>query len=148
MPDSGVTSAPSSERIILFDGVCNLCNGFVQFLIKRDPGATFRFGTLQSAAAVTLIQGNTSVPSEMDTVAYLRNGRVFTRSTAALYILKDLGGAWSLCTVFLIVPRPIRDIVYRFVSRKRYSWFGRQAQCVMPDPEIAERFLPASEHVA
>lgn len=133
------------ERVILFDGVCDLCNGFVRFVIDRDPQLRFRFGTLQSSGARRLMHGNDAIPSDMRTVVYLRNGKVLTRSTGALYILKDLGRGWSVFSVLLIVPTPIRDLVYRIIARYRYRWFGKRTQCMIPSPELRERFLADPE---
>jgi predicted DCC family thiol-disulfide oxidoreductase YuxK len=126
---------------VLFDGVCNLCNGFVQFIIRNDKRERFHFGALQSAVAQQLLQGSDLRPQELDTVIYLRKGKTLTRSTAALQILNELGGAWSLMAVFFVVPRFIRDAVYRFIGNNRYRWFGRQESCMLPTPELRARFL-------
>jgi len=127
--------------IILFDGVCNLCNGFVQWIIARDPEARFHFGTLQSAAAQELLKGVQAGPLDMGTVLYVTDGRVLERSTATLTILKDLGGAWSLLYAFIIVPRILRDAVYRWVARNRYKWYGQRPSCMVPTPELRSRFI-------
>jgi predicted DCC family thiol-disulfide oxidoreductase YuxK len=129
------------SRIILFDGVCNLCNGFVQFIIRNDRKERFHFGGLQSAEAQQLLHGTDLRPQDLDTVIYLRKGWALSRSTAALHILKELGGAWSLMAVFFVVPRFIRDAVYRFIANNRYRWFGRQESCMLPTPELRTRFL-------
>lgn len=126
---------------ILFDGVCNLCNGFVQWIIARDPEARFRFGTLQSAAAQELVKGVQAGPLDMGTVLYVTDGRVLERSTATLTILKDLGGAWGLLYAFIIVPRFIRDAVYRWVARNRYKWYGQRPSCMVPTPDLRSRFI-------
>jgi predicted DCC family thiol-disulfide oxidoreductase YuxK len=130
-----------NEHTVLFDGVCNLCNGFVQFIIRNDERGRFQFGALQSTEAQRLLIGTELRPQELDTVIYLRKGKVLTRSTAALHILKDMGGAWPLMAVFLVVPRFIRDAVYRFVANNRYRWFGRRESCMLPTPELRARFL-------
>lgn len=137
-PTSTVTSR---DRIVLFDGVCNLCNGFVQFIIERDPHARFTFGALQSDAARELLANTLVHPEELRTVVYLRKGKVLVRSTAALNILKDLGGAWKLLYALIIIPAPLRDLVYRWISNKRYAWFGRKDACMIPTPELRARFL-------
>src|SRR5688572_26034055 len=95
---------PALVHVVLFDGVCNLCNGFVQFIIRRDKHARFRFGALQSPEAQALLAGTGVNGEQMDTIVYLRGDRLLTRSTAALTILKDLGGAWSLLYAFIVVP--------------------------------------------
>ncbi len=126
---------------ILFDGVCNLCNGFVQWVITRDPKAKFRFGALQSPAAQQLVAGQPVRPMDLGTVLYVRNGKVLERSTAVLYILKDLGGLWSLMYGFIIVPPFLRDGAYRWVARNRYKWFGQRESCMLPTPELRGRFI-------
>ena len=130
-----------TAQIVLFDGVCNLCNGFVQFIIARDRKARFRFGALQSPEAHDLLHGSSVVPQDLSTVIYLRHGRVLTRSTAALSILRDLGWPWALCYAFMVVPPFIRNAVYGWVARNRYAWFGQQETCMIPTPELKARFL-------
>lgn len=129
------------DRIVLFDGVCNLCDGFVQFVIKRDPKALFSFGTLQSASTRTLLHGNELRPEDLKTVIYLKEGRTMFRSTAALNILKDMGGLWSLCYGFMIIPKFIRDGVYDWIAKNRYKWFGQKNVCMIPTPELRSRFI-------
>lgn len=133
---------PSGEAgIVLFDGVCNLCNGFVQWLIHRDPTWKFRFGALQSLAAQDLMAGQQVRPMDLGTVLYVRNGKVLARSTAVLHILKDLGGSWSLMYGFIIVPPFLRDAVYRWVARNRYKWFGKRESCMVSTPAQRARFI-------
>ncbi len=129
------------RRIILFDGVCDLCNGFVQFIIKRDPEGKFKFGALQSPEAQELLKDATIDPKDLDTVIYIRGDRIYTRSGAALRILNDLGGWWSLFGLKLIIPPPIRDFFYRIIARHRYNWFGRRESCMVPTPELKARFI-------
>jgi predicted DCC family thiol-disulfide oxidoreductase YuxK len=124
--------------VILFDGVCNLCNGFVQFVIARDPAARFRFAALQSASARRLLDGLSAVP---DSVVLVDGGRVYTRSSAALRIARGLPFPWSLARALIVVPRPLRDWVYDRVARHRYQWFGRKDVCMMPTPDLRARFL-------
>ncbi len=131
-------------QVVLFDGVCNLCDGFVQFVIKRDPTARFKFGTLQSEAALELLKGFELRPDDLQTVIYVKGDARMYRSTAALTILKDLGGAWALTYGFMIVPRPIRDWVYGFIAKNRYKWFGQKDSCMIPTPELRSRFLDPS----
>ncbi|HQV51799.1 MAG: thiol-disulfide oxidoreductase DCC family protein [Flavobacteriales bacterium] len=131
------------KQIILFDGVCNLCDGFVQFVIKRDPNAQFSFGTLQSSEAQRLLASIDLEPADLKTVIYLKDGKEMTRSTAALTILKDLGRLWSLCYAFIIIPPFIRDAVYGFIAKNRYKWFGEKEVCMIPSPELKARFLEA-----
>jgi len=124
---------------ILFDGVCNLCNGFVQFVIARDPDGRFQFGPLQSAAAQRLLAS--APPSPSESFVLIEDGRVFRRSTAALRILRRLRFPWPLAYVAILIPRPIRDAVYDLVARNRYRWFGRRDRCMVPTPEVRKRFL-------
>ncbi|MCB0764650.1 MAG: thiol-disulfide oxidoreductase DCC family protein [Flavobacteriales bacterium] len=133
--------AHSAQHTILFDGVCNLCNRSVQFVIDHDPRGRFLFASLQSDVAETLLKGRAIPAEDQDSVVYLRKGRILLRSAAALYILKDLGGWWGLLFAFIIVPAPFRDMVYRWVGRNRYRWFGKREQCMVPTPELRERFL-------
>ncbi len=137
---SGTTTAVD-DQVVLFDGVCNLCNGFVQFIIARDPKARFRFGTLQSNEARDLLRDSSVRPKDLSTVIYIRKSRVMTRSTTALYVLKDLGGPWALCFAFIIAPPFLRDAVYRWVAHNRYKWFGQRESCMIPTPELRSRFI-------
>ena len=130
-----------TEPIILFDGVCNLCNASVQFVIRHDPQARFKFAALQSATAEKLLQNCAFDRASLDSVILVEDGRVYIESDAALRIARKLGGAWSLFAGFSIVPRPIRDAVYRFIARNRYRWFGKQESCMMPTPDLRARFL-------
>jgi predicted DCC family thiol-disulfide oxidoreductase YuxK len=128
--------------LVLFDGVCNLCNGFVQFVIERDPTARFQFGALQSDAAQRLLASAAwSSPETPETVVLLEDGRVFTRSTAALRIVRRLSFPWPLAYGFILIPRPLRDAIYDSIARRRYRWFGRREQCMMPTPGLQRRFL-------
>jgi predicted DCC family thiol-disulfide oxidoreductase YuxK len=127
--------------VILFDGVCNLCNGAVRFVIERDRAARFQFAALQSAAAAPLLGDAASGQSLPDSIVLVENGRVFTRSTAALRIARGLSFPWSAAYWFIAVPRPFRDWVYDLVARNRYNWFGRRDICMVPTPALRARFL-------
>ena len=131
--------------VVLFDGVCNLCNGFVQFVIARDPRARFRFGTLQSDAAASVLR-HLGVQGPMpDSVVLIEDERVYVRSTAALRIARALRFPWPLAYGLIAVPRPLRDWVYDVVARRRYRWFGRSDVCMVPTPELRARF-PSDFH--
>ena len=130
-----------TEPIILFDGVCNLCNASVQFVIRHDPQARFKFAALQSATAEKLLQNCAVDRASLDSVILVEDGHVYIESDAALRIARKLGSGWSLFAGFSIVPRPIRDAVYRFIARNRYRWFGKQESCMMPTPDLRARFL-------
>ncbi|MBO0361051.1 thiol-disulfide oxidoreductase DCC family protein [Hymenobacter sp. BT186] len=132
----------SPAAVILFDGVCNLCNGFVQFVINHDPAGRFQFTSLQSEAGRQLLAQH-GIPAviQPETVMLVENGRVYTHSTAALRVLRRLRGPWPLLYAGMLVPRLLRDWVYRFIARHRYQWFGRKESCWLPTPELKARFL-------
>jgi len=127
--------------LILFDGLCNLCSGSVQFVIERDPSGRFQFGSLQSAAARRVLQEHGATDPLPDSIVLVEDGRVFTRSTAALRIARRLPYPSRLAAVFIAVPRPFRDWVYDLLARYRYRWFGKLDRCMMPSPALRSRFL-------
>jgi predicted DCC family thiol-disulfide oxidoreductase YuxK len=127
--------------LILFDGVCNLCNGFVQFVIERDPGARFRFGALQSSSARQLLDLHGAANPLPDSIVLVEAGRAVTRSTAALRIARCLTFPWPLAYALVAVPRPLRDWIYDLVARRRYRWFGRREGCMIPTPALRARFI-------
>jgi len=129
------------QRIILFDGVCNLCNGFVQFVIQHDPGGQFKFTSLQSDKGQDLLKDLPETYRQIDSVVFLENGRFYQKSAAALRIIRHLSGAWPLLYIFIILPAFLRDWLYTLVARNRYRWFGRQESCMLPTPELKTRFL-------
>jgi predicted DCC family thiol-disulfide oxidoreductase YuxK len=127
--------------VVLFDGVCNLCNALVRFVIARDPDGHFQFAALTSDAARRLLQA-AAVPSPLpDSVVLVDEGRVFTRSDAALRIARRLQFPWRLAYGLTIVPKGLRDRLYDVVARRRYHWFGRRDTCLIPSPAIRRRFL-------
>ena len=126
---------------ILFDGVCNLCNGFVRFVIARDPAARFRFAALTSAPAAEVLRRAGVAGPLPDSIILVQDGRVYVRSDAALRIARGLRFPWPLLYGFLVVPRPIRDRVYDVIAARRYRWFGRRDVCMIPAPELRQRFL-------
>ena len=130
-----------SSPIILFDGVCNLCNVAVQFAIERDPKAIFRFASLQSDFGQSILAQNVVDTEGGDTIVLLENGKVYDRSTAALRIARQLSGWIKFLYVFIIVPKFIRDFVYKIIAKNRYRWFGKQESCWMPTKELKARFL-------
>lgn len=137
-------TAERATAVVLFDGECNLCNGAVQFCIRRDPAGRLHYASLQSAAAKALLAG-LPVPSPLpDSILLLQGGAVFLRSSAALRIAKLLRFPWPLLAVFLLVPRPLRDFVYDFIARRRHRWFGRRESCMVPAPGVRDRFLDAT----
>ena len=130
-----------ARHIVFFDGVCNLCNGAVQFIIKRDRHAIFHFSALQSAAGQRALQRFGLPADHFESFLLLENNRLYTQSTAALRVCRQLNGLWKLLYVFIIIPPFIRDIFYSFIARNRYQWFGRRESCMMPDIELSHRFL-------
>lgn len=131
----------NDHPIILFDGVCNLCNGAVQFVIKHDPDRRFLFTSLQSETGKNLLQKFAISPDDLSSFVLLQNDKVYTQSTGALKVIKQLRGAWKLLYGFIIVPAFIRNAVYRLIADNRYKWFGKQDACMMPTPALQSRFL-------
>ncbi|PAD34679.1 thiol-disulfide oxidoreductase DCC family protein [Terribacillus saccharophilus] len=129
-----------NKAIILFDGVCNLCNNSVQFIIKHDKAAYFKFASLQSDFGGQLKEAK-QIPGHVDSIILVENGKVYMQSSAILRISRHLNGPWKLAAAALIIPRPLRDGLYRYVAKNRYRWFGRQDQCMLPSPDLKERFL-------
>ena len=129
---------------MLFDGVCNLCNAAVQFVLRRDRKARFRFAALQSPAGRRLLaEHGLPIPDEPDTMVLIEGDRVLVRSSAALGATKYLRFPWPLARVGFVVPRLLRDAIYRLVARNRYRWFGKTEQCRIPTPDLRARFLEA-----
>jgi predicted DCC family thiol-disulfide oxidoreductase YuxK len=129
------------KPVVLFDGVCNLCNGAVQFIIKRDPYARISFASLQSPIGQNLLEKNKLPSSDFDSFIFLEDGKVYTESTAALKTLRYLTGAWKLAAVLIIIPKPVRDFFYRYIAKNRYKWFGKKEQCMTPSEDTKKRFL-------
>lgn len=130
------------KKIILFDGVCNLCNGVIQFVIKRDKKDIFRYAALQSELGEQLTKERGIDTSKVDSFVLIEPGTAyFIKSDAALEIAGDLKGLWPVFTIFKWVPTSIRNVVYDFVARNRYKWFGRKDQCMIPTPELQAKFL-------
>lgn len=131
------------ENVILFDGVCHLCNGIVRFVIRRDPHARFQFAPLQSEAAARYLrrQGGEEAGSRLESFLLIQDGQIYEKSSAALRVCKQLNGLWPLLYAFIIVPLPLRNFVYGIIAKNRYRWFGRREQCMMPTPDIRSRFL-------
>jgi predicted DCC family thiol-disulfide oxidoreductase YuxK len=130
-----------SHNILLFDGVCNLCNGFVQFVIKKDKADKIKFASLQSAAGQKLLLRHHLPTTQFQSFVYIKENKIFLKSTAALNLMKDIGGIWKLLYAFIIVPTFIRDFVYSIVAKNRYKWFGKQSSCIMPTKELMNKFL-------
>jgi predicted DCC family thiol-disulfide oxidoreductase YuxK len=127
--------------IILFDGVCNLCERSVQTVLKNDRAAYFRFASLQSEAGQQLLQQYGLPQQELNSFVLIENGKAYTRSTAALRVARKMNGAWKLLYPFIFLPPFLRHAVYDFIARNRYRWFGQKQECWLPKPEWAGRFL-------
>lgn len=127
--------------VVLFDGLCNLCNGAVDFIIDRDPQAQFRFAALQSDAARPLLARRGLSAERLGHIVLVEDGRCYLGSTAALRIARRLTSPWPLLYALLLVPRPLRDAVYDWVARNRYRWFGKRDRCRTPTPGLQARFL-------
>lgn len=146
--DETTANSSASQRktdehaVILFDGVCNLCNGFVNFVIDRDPAAYFVLGALQSEEGQRLLQKQCGgLSGEMSSVVLIEDGRCYRQSAAGLRVLRRLKGVWPLFYVFAAIPRPILDRLYDWMASNRYRWFGKRDQCRVPTPELEARFL-------
>ena len=127
--------------IVFFDGVCNLCNWSVDFILKRDPKKIFRFVSLQSKVASDLLEMEGVHAHNMRTIILLKNGKTFYQSNAILEIVRQLTAPWPLLYVFKLVPRFVRDGLYNLVSKNRYSWFGKRDTCRIPSIDERGQFL-------
>jgi predicted DCC family thiol-disulfide oxidoreductase YuxK len=137
---------PGARQLVLYDGECGLCDRSVQFLLARDHGGTLSYAPLQGETAARLL-GRHHLPGDLQTIVFVRDEGTpeetpFLRSDAALEILSALGGAWRLTGAFRILPRFLRDALYRWVAHNRYGWCGRVDSCRLPAPELRARFLP------
>lgn len=128
------------ERIVLFDGVCNYCNAMVNFSIRHDPEKKFKYATLQSDIGQRLLAEH-GIGKDVDSVILIEDGKAYMHSTAGLRIARNMSGIYSLCYVFIIVPAFIRDWAYELFAKYRYRLFGRTDACMIPTPDIRERFL-------
>lgn len=128
------------QPVILFDGVCNFCDASVQFILDRDAKEMFRFASLQSDAGQELLQ-KYKVSDDVDSMILIEDGKVYYKSSAALRIARHLRGAWKLLYVFMIVPSPLRNIVYDVIAKNRFKWFGQKDSCMLPPPNVRKRFL-------
>lgn len=130
-----------NSKIILFDGVCNLCNSFVQRVIRNDKKNIFKFSSLQSDFGQNFLNNNQLDSKEFKSIILIDGNKYFTKSTAALKIGKELTGIYRISAIFIIFPKFIRDFVYDIVSKNRYRWFGKQDECWLPTPELKNKFI-------
>lgn len=128
-----------TDKVVFFDGVCNLCNSWVQWLIKRDKKNVLHYSSLQSAYAKQHITDPEILST--DSIVFFVNNTFYTRSSAVFQILKQLGFPYKIALVFYLVPRFIRDYVYNTVAKNRYRWFGKRATCMVPDASLKLKFL-------
>ncbi len=129
------------DKIVLFDGVCNLCNNTVQFLIRRDRKGVLKFASLQSDIGQSILEKHHLNNQNIDSIVFVENNQIYYFSDAPLRIVRYLGGAWWILGSLRIVPRVVRDGVYKWIARHRYRWFGKQAHCILPRAEWKNRFL-------
>ena len=132
---------PTGKKIVLFDGVCNLCSNSVQFILKRDKKNQFLFGSLQGKCGQQLLGSYKLPATEFNSFMLIEGDKLYTRSSGALRMLKHLGGAWGILYAFIIVPRFLRDAVYNLIAKNRYRWFGKKNECWLPKPEWKDKFL-------
>ena len=127
--------------ILLFDGVCNVCSEYVQFVLKRDRDGFFHFASLQSDVGKALLEKHGLSTDTLDTVVMIENNKAYTRSDVGIKMTPHLGSLWPLLYGLIIIPKPIRDWVYDLIAKNRYRWFGKKETCMIPAPEWKERFL-------
>lgn len=130
-----------NNPIILFDGVCNFCNAIINFVIRQDKKAILRFAALQSEAGQTILKRYGVDWKKNDSFVLIENGKVYDRSTAALKLSNRMRWYWQWTQLFWIFPKFLRDGIYDFIARNRYKWFGKKEECMVPTPEIRQRFL-------
>ena len=130
-----------TSPVLLFDGVCNLCNASVQWVLRHDRKGIFQFAALQSETGQNLLRKWGRPTHDFDSVVLVDGDRLLLHSDVPLEIVRRIGGAWQVLYVFKIIPRPLRDAVYRWVARNRFRWFGRRAECMLPRKEWKERFI-------
>jgi predicted DCC family thiol-disulfide oxidoreductase YuxK len=131
-----------ASTIVVFDGVCNLCNTTVDFLIRHDRQGTLRFGSFQHEHVFALLCARNITEAPTTVYVITPEGTILTESTAILHLGRHLGGIWQVMSIVVgLIPRPLRDVIYRWVSANRYRWFGKRSTCRVPTPEERERFL-------
>ena len=131
----------NSSKIILFDGICNLCNSTVQKIIELDKKNIFKFASLQSEFGQNFLKKHQLDEAEFDSMILIDGENFYTKSDAALRIGKELSGIYSFSGIFLIVPKFIRNSVYNFIAKNRYKWFGKQESCWIPTPKLQNKFI-------
>ena len=137
-----IIDLPKNKKIILFDGVCNLCNTSVQYVIKHDKKDLFRFVALQSETGQRILKHIGISTNNIDSIVLYEPGiAYYYKSNAALEIAKNLGGIFTYGTIFKIIPTSLRDSIYDYVAKNRYKWYGKQDNCMIPTKELKAKFL-------
>jgi predicted DCC family thiol-disulfide oxidoreductase YuxK len=131
----------NENPVILFDGVCNFCNGAINFVLKQDKKSVFRFAPLQSEAGRRLLQQYNLPTEEFESFVLIDQGKVYKKSNAALRVMNKLPWYWKESQIFRLIPTIFRDAIYDFIARNRYKWFGKKDQCMVPTAEMRSRFL-------
>ena len=129
------------QPVLLFDGVCNLCNGLIQWIIPRDPAGKLKFAPLQSELGTAIQQRHGLDPTDLDSVLLVEGPKLYTKSTAAIRVAEILGWPYLLLRAGRPLPRTLRDRIYDFVADNRYDWFGKKDQCMVPDEDVSDRFI-------
>ena len=133
---------PRDKKIILFDGVCNLCDGMVQYVIKHDKKDIFRFAALQSEIGQQVLNYTGINAKNIDSIVLYEPGKAyFYKSSAAIEIAKELGGVFTIAGIFRIIPKALRNMIYDYVAKNRYKWYGQKQECMIPTPELKAKFL-------
>lgn len=131
----------AEQHLILFDGICNLCNRSVSFIIRNDPDAKFKFAALQHAKGRDFLQHHQFVNNPSESVVYIRNGREYAKSSAFLEIVKELGWPWKIFYIFKVIPLQVRDYLYDHIAKRRYRIFGKRNTCMIPTRDVQDRFI-------
>lgn len=127
--------------VILFDGVCNLCNNAITFIIKRDPKNRYRFASLQSNIGKQYLDKHQIDTNHTDSIVLIRGKHAYTKASAALRIALHLSGLWPVLIVFIVIPKFISNSIYDYIASNRYRWFGKRESCMIPTPEIKNKFI-------
>ena len=127
--------------VIIFDGICHLCCGWIRYLIRKDKTMKFRFATIQSETGQKVLNEVPENEKMMESIIYVKGNQYFRESSAILEILTDIGGFWKIVVVLKLIPKAIRDKIYQFIAKRRYRYFGKRTTCLLPTPENKKRFL-------
>lgn len=137
----GENNTIANQDVLLFDGVCNLCNNTVNFIIDHDPKGKFKFAALQSEFGETKLKELNLDKEDFDSIVLLSEGKAYSKSTAALKVSRHLTGLWPALYAFIVIPAFLRNLIYDLVARNRYRIWGRRDQCRIPTPELKQRFI-------